>query len=69
MQRKQFLSKLRTFCRQSNIDLCIFPAKGKGSHAQVRVGGKLTTVKAGELNPQYIQLLLRQLGLPRDALK
>jgi hypothetical protein len=40
---------------------------GKGSHARITVDGKTTTIKAGELSPAYVALLLKQLGLPRDA--
>ena len=42
--------------------------RGKGSHARITVDGKTTTIKAGELRPAYVALLLKQLGLPRDAL-
>jgi hypothetical protein len=43
------------------------PARGKGSHARITVDGKTTTVKSGELTPAYVQLLLKQLELPRQA--
>jgi hypothetical protein len=41
---------------------------GKGSHARITVDGRTTTIKSGELSPAYIALLLKQLGIPRDAL-
>ena len=42
-------------------------ARGKGSHARITIDGKTTTIKAGELSPAYVGLLLKQLGLPREA--
>ncbi|MFO1152533.1 MAG: hypothetical protein U1E42_02545 [Rhodospirillales bacterium] len=68
MTRQKFLAKLRRFCRSSGQTLLIEPARGKGSHARVTVDGKTTTVKSGELTPAYVQLLLKQLGLPREAI-
>jgi hypothetical protein len=41
---------------------------GKGSHVRLTVNGRTTTIKSGELSPAYVALLLKQLGLPRDAL-
>jgi hypothetical protein len=41
---------------------------GKGSHARITVDDRTTTIKSGELSPAYIALLLKQLGIPRDAL-
>ena len=41
---------------------------GKGSHARITIDGRTTTIKQGELSPAYVALLLKQLGIPRDAL-
>lgn len=68
MTRHQFLRRLRRFCKKHDLLLSIDLSKGKGSHARVTVDGKTTTIKAGELMPAYVALLLKQLGLPRDAL-
>ena len=69
MTREQLFRLLKRHCRKGGRLMTIDANLGKGSHARVTVDGKTTTVKAGELTPAYVALLLRQLGLPRDALE
>ncbi len=68
MKRPKFVRLLKQFCRRTGRSFSSDLTSGKGSHARVTVNGKTTTVKAGELAPAYVALLLKQLGLPRDAL-
>jgi hypothetical protein len=68
MTRTKFIRKLRNFCRKSARSVSIDATMGRGSHVRVTVDGITTTVKSGELSPAYVALLLKQLGLPRDAL-
>ena len=68
MKRDRFLSRLRRYGRKNDLAITVDLRKGKGSHAIVRIGGRKTTVKSGELKPGYVALLLKQLGLPPDAL-
>jgi len=68
VKRDRFLSQLRRYCRKSGLPLTIDVDHGKGSHMAVAVAGRRTIVKSGELKPGYVALLLKQLGLPRDAL-
>ena len=42
--------------------------RGKGSHGRITIDGRTTTIKQGELSPAYVALLLKQLGISRDAL-
>lgn len=69
MTRDQFLSCLRRYCRKNGLAFRIDSERGKGSHVRVFVGDRSTIVKAGELKPHIVGLLLRQLGLPKDALR
>jgi mRNA interferase HicA len=69
VKREQLLSRLRRYCRKSGLVFDSSAKRGKGSHITVRVGDRTTTVKAGELSPGYVGLLLRQLDLPPDALR
>jgi mRNA interferase HicA len=69
VKREQLLSRLRRYCRKSGLAFESSAKRGKGSHITVRVGDRTTTVKAGELSPGYVGLLLRQLDLPPDALR
>jgi hypothetical protein len=67
MKREQLLSALRRWCRRNGHSLRIDTVAGKGSHIKVHVNGRATIVKAGELSPIYVQLILKQLDIPRDA--
>ena len=67
MRRPGFIRRLRQFCRKTGRSMSIDRARGKGSHARITIDGKTTTIKAGELSPAYVGLLLKQLGLPREA--
>lgn len=43
---------------------------GKGSHMRVFIGAeKSTTIKSGELPPGYVDLVLKQLGIPKRDIK
>jgi hypothetical protein len=39
---------------------------GKGGHGRVKVAGKVTTIQT-DLTPRLIETILKQLGLPKDA--
>ncbi len=67
MKRQQLLSAIRRWCRRNGHTLRIDTVGGKGSHIKVYVDGKATIVKVGELSPIYVQLVLKQLGIPKDA--
>jgi len=68
VKRDRFLSQLRRYCRKNRLTLRIDQNRGKGSHITDEVGSRRTIVKSGELRPGYIALLLKQLGVPPDAL-
>jgi len=63
MKREQFLRELRKIARDRQLDLEIFEDKGKGSHYRVKLNGKMTTIKSGELTPTYVRLVRKQLGI------
>jgi hypothetical protein len=66
--RDQFLSRLQRYCRRRGLAMAFDPGAGKGSHGRVVVEGRATIVKSGQLSPVYQSLVLKQLGLPKDAL-
>ncbi len=68
MNRSQFISKARRYCRKTNRRMSVDFTMGKGSHARITIDGKTTTIKQGDLSPAYVALLLKQLMIPRDAL-
>lgn len=63
MKREQFLRELRKIAKDRQLDLEIFENKGKGSHYRVKLNGKMTTIKSGELTPTYVRLVRKQLGI------
>ena len=67
MKRAQFLRRIRRYCRNHGLIVSVDAARGKGSHVTLRVAERRTIVKDGELAPGYVRLVLRQLGLPEDA--
>ncbi len=67
MKRAQFVRRLRKYCRNHGLTVSVDAARGKGSHVTVQIGACRTIVKDGELAPEYVRMLLRQLGLPEDA--
>ncbi len=67
MKRAQFVRRLRKYCRNHGLTVSVDAARGKGSHVTLRVADRRTILKDGELAPQSIRMVLRQLGLPEDA--
>ena len=61
--REQFLRILRNKCKKQYLELNVDKKLGKGSHYRVSVDGKKSTIKSGELSPQYMKLVTKQLGL------
>ncbi len=69
MTREQFLSRLRRFCRKTDRSFDVNKRQGKGAHYIVYVDDRKTTVQSGELTPQHVRTLLKQLDLPLDVLQ
>jgi hypothetical protein len=68
VKREQLFSALRRWCRKNDRSFRVDTVAGKGSHVKVYAGAASTIVKSGELSPVYVGLVLRQLGLPKDAI-
>jgi hypothetical protein len=68
MNRDQFIRALRTYSRKNGVECKFEPRHGKGGHGRIWVGGKFTTVPSGELKRFTIEEILKQLGLPKDAI-
>jgi hypothetical protein len=65
--REQFLQSLRRYCRKNGIVLEIDTSQGKGSHYKLRAGGAFAVIQSGEIGPRYARTILKQRGLPKDA--
>jgi hypothetical protein len=70
MKREQLLMAIRKWCRKNEVPFVIDAVAGKGSHIRVLVGAdRSTTIKSGELPPGYIDLVLKQLCIPKRDIK
>jgi hypothetical protein len=67
MKRDQLFSRLRRWCRKNGRSFRVDKIAGKGSHVKAYVDGTSTIVKDGDLSPVYVDLVLKQLHVPRDA--
>ena len=66
MNRDAFIRDLRKYCRKTGRTFSWDASRGKGGHGEVEVDGKFTTVQT-DLKPGRIEAILKQLGLPKDA--
>ena len=66
MKRDGFLRDLKRYCRNNDLHFAWDARKGEGGHGRVTVGEGFTTVQT-ELTEGRIQSILKQLGLPKDA--
>lgn len=69
MKRAKLIKQVRRWARDSDVFFEVDEIRGKGSHVRVFVGDRSTIVKHGELSPSYVDLVLKQLGIPKDAIK
>lgn len=63
MKRDQFLRELRRIAKEQGKTFEIFTDKGKGSHMRIKLSDNKTTIKDGEMNPGYVRLIRKQLGI------
>ena len=68
MNRDQLLRALKVYCKRNANSYDWRPGEGKGSHGTVYVDGRKTIVKSGELPRDYVNAVLKQLGLEKDSL-
>jgi hypothetical protein len=62
-KRDKFLSELRAEAQARGLSFRVETWRGKGGHAMVLVGDRLTTVPAREIDPKTAKKIRKQLGL------
>ena len=67
MNGKEFIRRLRAYAKKNHLDLAISPERGKGGHQLVRLSGKPTTVKSGEIGKGLFAKMLRDLDIAKAA--
>ena len=66
MKRDAFLRDLKHYCRVNGLVFAWDARRGKGGHGRLTVGDRFTTVQT-ELTEGRVESILKQLGLPKDA--
>lgn len=63
MKRDQLIRKLKADARAQGLELLVDFSRGKGGHCVVRLPGRFTVIKAGEITPMMEKVIRSQLGL------
>lgn len=64
----EFIRKVRKLGMKRGVTVAVDTSHGKGSHAMLRFGNRLTTVRKAELSGGTLHAILKQLGLRLDDL-
>ncbi len=62
-KRDRFIAELRDAAKVRGLRFRVETWRGKGGHAMVWVGDKVTTVASREIDPKTARKIRRQLGL------
>lgn len=62
-KRDRFISELKKEAEAKGLAFRLETWRGKGGHAMVFVGDKLTTVPSREIDPKTAKKIKKQLGL------
>ena len=62
-KRDRFLAELKSEARARGFDFRVETWRGKGGHAMVWVGSKVTTVPSREIDPKTARKIRKALGL------
>ena len=66
MTDQEFLRRLRRYARKRGLQMEYRPDHGKGSHAEVWLGDRKTTLPRGEMKPGTFRSILRDLGIDKQ---
>ena len=62
-KRDRFVSAIREEAKARGLSFRFLPGRGKGGHALLFVGDKVTTLPSREIDPKTAAKIRRQLGL------
>ena len=62
-KRDPFVAELREAAKSKGLSFKVDAWRGKGGHAMVRVGDKVTTLPAREIDPKTARKIRKALGL------
>jgi hypothetical protein len=62
-KRDRFIAQLRQLAKDKGLTFRQEEWRGKGGHAMIRVGDKVTTLPSREIDPKTAKEILKALGL------
>lgn len=62
-KRDKFLGQLRDEARQRGLDVRIERQRGKGGHALIWIGDRVSTIPSREIDPKTARKIRKALGL------
>jgi hypothetical protein len=62
-KRDRFIAEIREEAKAKSLSFRVDFRKGKGGHAMVYVGAKLTTLPSREIDPKTARKIRKHLGL------
>lgn len=62
-KRDRFIGELKEEAAAAGLSFRVFYNRGKGGHAMVYVGDKVTTLPSREIDPKTARKIRKQLGL------
>jgi hypothetical protein len=62
-KRDRFIAELRNEARRRGLSLRIDTKRGKGGHAMIWIGNKVTTLPSREIDPKTARKIRKALGL------
>jgi hypothetical protein len=62
-ERDRFIAEIREEARAMGLSFRVDYRKGKGGHAMIYVGDKLTTLPSREIDPKTARKIRKHLGL------
>ena len=65
---QEFVRRLRRYARRRGLQVSYRPDRGKGSHAEVGLGDRKTTLPRGEMKPGTLRRILHDLGIEKQGL-
>ena len=68
MNREQVRRKIRSWCKARCVTYGYNATEGDGSHGMIYVGDRKTTAKHGEWTKIYLEIVLKQLGIPKNEI-
>ena len=65
MNGREFLRRARRYARRRGLEFDFDPSRGRGSHGELRMGGRTTFVPHGEIATGTLMSIFRQLDIDR----